>query len=191
MKKAIFIKSKAEGGKNTVTGNLVAINEVKTEKATGFIAVIGNGDKEYFKVGFFNGEKVNFTERAEKSGLKKSVGKPITVVYTERGELNLGSNWAYPGNKVDIDESTSVYFSRVAKMKTGSKGQAIVTLPVRNGKETEWHMVSFFDTEKFDIAKKVQQYLKVGDLVLVRADNYKVINDGMHVANGRAFDKIY
>ncbi len=188
MKKAIIFNGEK---RSTVTGNLVAVNPVSTEKATGFIMVIGNGDHNYFKVGFFDSETANYSDRLAKSNAEKSIGKPITVVYKSRGDLNLGVSWEYPNSLISLDEKHSVYFSRVGKIKTGSHGQAVLSLAVRKGKETEWYTVTFFNNEKVSWADTIFDKYKVGDLVLVRTSTPKTLENGVHAANGYYIAKVY
>ena len=187
MKKAIIFNGEK---KSTVTGNLVAVNPVATDKATGFIMVIGNGDHNYFKVGFFDSEKANYSDRLAKSNAEKSIGKPITVVYQEKGDLNLGLAWEYPNSLITLNDKQSIYFSRIGKVKTGSLGQAVLSLAVRKGKETEWYTVCFFNNEKYAWADNILENYKAGDLVLIKGAAPKTLDNGLQTANGYFITKI-
>lgn len=185
--------------KRVIVGDLKALKPMKTEKATGFVAVIGEGD-DAVSIAFFDNDKVSYTDRLEKSGIKKTLNKPIMIEYTEVGKINRGFRWEYAGSKLDLNENTSIFFARVGSIKEGAKGQAQISVPVRKNKdETDWYNLSAWNREPNEekgikannLADNAKKYLKKGDLVVFKANNLKTLDSGMLVGSVLSFDKVF
>ena len=195
MKNKIFGKEE----RKIIVGDLKALKPMKSEKATGFVAVIGEGD-DAVSVAFFDNDKVSYTDRLEKSGIKKTLNKPIMIEYTEVGKINRGFRWEYAGSMLNLDENTAVFFARVGSIKDGAKGQAQISVPVRKNKdETDWYNLSAWNREPNEekgikannLADNAKKYLKKGDLVVFKANNLKTLDSGMLVGSVLSFDKVF
>lgn len=191
MKKAITFNTK-DSNRVVVIGELTGIAPVETENAKGIVLSIKLTEEENLKIGFFNNDKVNYTERATKSKLRNFIGKVIAVSYEDKNNgLRLGYNWNYVGSYCFLTKETIIYLVKVGKVKTGAKGQTVVSVPIRNGQETVWHTISLWDYEKFNLAQNAIKYLQTGDTVAIKAQKPKQLDDGREVTKGYSFNKIF
>lgn len=162
------MKNLTKSYNTTIAAGRVLGEPRKTEK--GYYVTLGDG-KEKIDFFFMNNEKVNWHDRMPKLKLKD--GAFIAILGTQSKDKGyFGSQILYGGQTATVYNPTKkevgavVYFGNVGKVER-REDKVNLSLPVRNGEDTNWLKGTCQNNEKFKLADNAEKFLGTGDLVLV------------------------
>lgn len=173
---------KTENAKyNVIAGKVTFCNTFKKETGSGVSITFKTKDAEVVVI-FKDNEKVNYTDRFAKAGVKS--GSKIACYVGTPNESDgktfyTGFEFAFPGKIFEIknedDTKTNIFFGNIGEARTGKSGQVIIGGAVnaynKDTKErtTEWINFSFWNTENgAQNADNATKILAKGDTVVIQ-----------------------